>query len=89
VTGTFRAPFVTGYLVTPSTVKGALSPQMFGTATCAGTVSGLTNGETYTFTVSAFNVLGVGPEGGPSEPVTPQPPAAARRLRRHMIPVLK
>ena len=39
------------------------------TLTC--TVSGLSNGTTYTFMVEALNGAGWGPAGGPSAPVTP------------------
>ena len=35
------------------------------------TVTGLTNGDSYTFTVLATNVLGAGPESLASNPVTP------------------
>ena len=56
----------TSYLVTASP-GGA-------TATCTSspcTVTGLTNGTAYTFTVQAINVAGTGPASAPSSPVTP------------------
>jgi hypothetical protein len=38
------------------------------------TVTGLTNGQSYTFTVRATNVIGTGPPSNPSNSVTPRPP---------------
>jgi hypothetical protein len=40
------------------------------------TVTGLTNGTTYTFTATASNAGGTGPASGSSNPVTPSPNAA-------------
>ena len=58
---------ITGYTVTSSpgsfTCSSASSP-------C--TVSGLTNGTPYTFTVTATNGIGTGSASTPSSPVTPQ-----------------
>ena len=62
---------ITGYTVTPY-VGGIAQPatQVAAPATTA-TVGGLTNGTTYTFTVTATNALGTGPESAPSNAVTP------------------
>ena len=71
-TVTFTAPAITGGVAITSftatsspgglTASGASSPL---------TVTGLTNGTSYTFTVTATNSVGTGPAGGPTSPVTP------------------
>src|SRR5205807_10310428 len=48
------------------TVTGTGSPLVIG---------GLTNGDTYTFSVDATNGVGTGPSSGPSNAVTPSPTA--------------
>jgi hypothetical protein len=58
---------ITGYTVTSSpgghTNSGTSSPIV---------VSGLTNGQSYTFTVKATNAIGTGPDSSPSNAVTPR-----------------
>ena len=62
---------ISGYVVTPYIGTVAQAGQTFtGTATTA-TVTGLTAGTTYTFTVAAQNLAGTGPASAPSSSVTP------------------
>ncbi|MDQ1475854.1 MAG: hypothetical protein QOE62_1083 [Actinomycetota bacterium] len=60
---------VTGYIVTPSTGGVALPPRLFGATATTGTVTGLTDGQSYSFTVAAVNALGTGTPSAPSAPV--------------------
>ncbi len=69
---------ITSYTVTPyvgavaqpaSTITG--SPPV-----TSATIGGLTNGTTYTFTVSATNAVGTGPASAASNAVTPSAPTA-------------
>jgi Domain of unknown function (DUF4082)/Bacterial Ig domain/Fibronectin type III domain/Lysyl oxidase len=67
------------YTVTPyvgSTAQVATTVTGSPPATAA-TISGLTNGTTYTFTVSATNGIGTGPESSQSNAVTPSGTALA------------
>ena len=59
---------ITGYAVTAS--PGGLGCTTAGTLSC--TVSGLTNGTGYTFTVTATNSIGTGPASTPSGTITPR-----------------
>jgi hypothetical protein len=73
VTVSWSAPFnggspITGYLVSASPSDGSAS--VAGNQLSA-TVQGLTNGTSYTFIVTATNVLGSGPASAPSNPVVP------------------
>lgn len=65
---------ITSYTVTPSQGSTVLSPIITASAATSTTVPGLTNGDTYTFTVAATNCNGTGPPSAPSVPVTPSAP---------------
>ncbi len=62
---------ITGYVVTPYIAGVAQTPITFATAANTQTVTGLTAGTAYTFTVAAINAAGTGPASAPSSIVTP------------------
>ena len=62
---------ITGYVVTPYVGATPQTPQSFGANATGGTVTGLTNGQTYTFTVAAQNANGQSPDSAATAPVTP------------------
>jgi hypothetical protein len=64
---------ITGYTVTPYVGSTAGTPvQVSNGSASSATVTGLTNGTAYTFTVSATNGVGTGPASGASNAVTPE-----------------
>ncbi|HEY5173863.1 MAG TPA: alkaline phosphatase family protein, partial [Acidimicrobiia bacterium] len=71
---------ITGYTVTPRAAGAPLAPQLFGAGATFGTVSGLANGTSYTFTVAAINATGTGPPSMASVAVTVGLPSAPRSV---------
>ncbi|MCU1356233.1 MAG: peptidase [Acidimicrobiales bacterium] len=67
---------VTGYVVTPSVNAVPGTPKAFASTALAQTLTGLTNGSAYTFTVAATYATGTGPASAPSAPATAGVPAA-------------
>jgi Domain of unknown function (DUF4082)/Fibronectin type III domain/Bacterial Ig domain len=69
----------TSYIVTPYIGTTAQTPKtVAGTPPATSTtISGLTSGTTYTFTVQATNATGSGPVSSPSNAVTPPAPPPA------------
>ena len=63
---------VTGQTVTPYIDGNAQTPVQVGAAATSTTVTGLTNGTSYTFKVSAANAVGSSPQSAASPAVTPQ-----------------
>ena len=64
---------ITGYVVTPHVGGVAQTPTTFSSAATTETVTGLTPGTAYTFTVAAENSAGTGPASASSAAVIPVP----------------
>jgi fibronectin type 3 domain-containing protein len=67
----WTAAAANGSAITAYTVTSSPGGRTCTTAGTSCTVSGLTNGTAYTFTVTATNGIGVGPASAPSSPATP------------------
>ena len=63
---------ISGYTVTPFLAGVAQTPVEVAAGSNSTTIKGLANGSAYTFTVTAFNAVGVGPASSPSAAITPQ-----------------
>jgi hypothetical protein len=66
---------VISYTVTPYVGGTAQAPYVFASAATSQVVGGLSNGTTYTFTVTAENSVGTSSPSNPSVPVTPIAPS--------------
>ena len=65
---------ITDYQVTPYIGATAGTPVLVGSATTSKSISGLNNGNLYTFKVAAINTNGTGPDSAASNEVIPQAP---------------
>jgi alpha-tubulin suppressor-like RCC1 family protein len=71
-------PPIQGYEVTPYVGAVAQTTVVFDSPATTQTVTGLTNGTTYTFRVASVSFVGTGSQSSPSNAVTPvTPPALA------------
>ena len=73
---------ITGYVITPMVGTVAKPSQTFAGTATTQTVTGLTNGTTYTFRISAINAIGTGPYATSTSvkvgvPATPAKPTVA------------
>jgi alpha-tubulin suppressor-like RCC1 family protein len=68
---------ITAYVVTPYIGTIAQTPVPFASDATTQTVTGLTNGTSYTFRVTASNAIGTGTASAASNVVTPRPAAVA------------
>ena len=69
---------ITTYTVTPYDGGVAQTPTTVGSAWPTATVTGLSNGTSYTFVVTASNTAGTGPPSSSSNAVTPSATAGGQ-----------
>ncbi len=62
---------ITGYVITPTPACGACTGLTTGADSSSSSITGLTNGTSYTFTVAATNAVGTGTASAASNAVTP------------------
>ncbi len=67
---------ISGYVVTPYLGGTAQAPRVFNSTATTETLTGLTNGKTYTFKVAAKNAVGTGPQSTASAPIVVGAPVA-------------
>jgi hypothetical protein len=77
---------ITGYTVTPNDGTADLTPTPVVAGQTTTTVTGLTNGTAYTFTVTATNTAGTSSPSTPSSPVTPSAPAVGGGVPAAPVP---
>jgi hypothetical protein len=63
---------ITGHTITPYIGAAAQTPVQVGASATSATVSGLTNGSSYTFVVTRTNGVGTSPASAASDPITPR-----------------
>ena len=69
---------ITGYVVTPYHGTTALASKLFASTARSGVISGLTNGQAYSFKVAAKNLVGAGPIAATAAiPIGPPSPPTA------------
>jgi len=72
---TFNAGGVTGYVLTPQVGSNLRTPITFNSSATSETISNLSGGTAYAFTVTAFSSLGLGVPSNLSGTATPSGPA--------------
>jgi len=77
---------ITGYTVTTYLGGAAVGTTPAGTSVHSIVITGLTNGQSYTFTVTATNSVGTGPPSAHSNPVSPRQPGTTALTNLSVTP---